>query len=130
MCFFTKDIHEFGGNNYDGVIFTGDLLFRRSKGIDDGVGCDKALLNNNLREKIMYNPDLTDNFLVLPGHEGETTIDEERSLNPFGKEFLSKPEWKANKWYKQYTNCKDDKEYIETLKKIPVLERDNYILAL
>jgi len=36
----------------------------------------------------MYNPELTDNFLVLPGHMGITSIGEERSSNMYKSYFL------------------------------------------
>ena len=47
----------------------------------------------------MYNPNLTDNFLVLAGHMGITTIREERTLNMFGKRILTSEDWKKNKYY-------------------------------
>ena len=36
----------------------------------------------------MYNSELTDNFLVFPGHMGNTSVGEERQLNMFKSYFL------------------------------------------
>jgi len=88
ISLYTRDIRVFKEKSYDGVIFTGDLLFRRSIGRTDAEGCDGELLCSNIRDKIMYNPDLTDNFLILSGHMGITTIGEERAFNPYREHFL------------------------------------------
>jgi len=88
ISLYTRDIRKFRKKSYDGVIFTGDLLFRRSVGRTDAEGCDGELLCSNIRDKIMYNPDLTDDFLILSGHMGITTIGEERAINPYREHFL------------------------------------------
>ena len=80
VSIYTKDIAMFRGNTYDGVVFTGDLVFRRSVGRTDEVGCDGPLLIANIKNKIMHNPELTNNFLILAGHLGITTIGEERAF--------------------------------------------------
>jgi len=88
LCFYTKEVKEIDGQKIDGIIFTGDLLFRRSIGRTDIGGGNQSVLFSSIKNKLMYNPDLTDNFLVLPGHMGITSIGEERSLNMFKSYFL------------------------------------------
>ena len=88
VSYYTKDIKDFNGTKVDGIIFTGDLLFRRSIGRSDVEGGNQRTLFNSIRNKIMYNPDITDNFLVFPGHMGNTSVGEERKLNMFKKGFL------------------------------------------
>ncbi|MFX1259690.1 MAG: MBL fold metallo-hydrolase [Promethearchaeota archaeon] len=85
ISFYSKDVKELNGKNIDGVIFTGDLLFRRSIGRSDIQGGNQELLFNSIK-KIMQK--LTDNFIVFPGHMGITSIGEERKLNVFRKFFL------------------------------------------
>jgi len=63
-------------------------LFRRSIGRTDIGGGNQSELFSSIKNKIMYNPELTDNFLVCPGHMGITSIGEERSLNMFKSYFL------------------------------------------
>ena len=88
LTYYSKDIKELNGIKCDGIIFTGDLLFRRSIGRSDFGGGNQALLFNSIKKKIMYNPDLTDNFLIFPGHMGNTSIGEERKMNMFKNYFL------------------------------------------
>ncbi len=88
LCFYSKDVKEFKDYKIDGVIFTGDLLFRRSIGRSDVSGGDQNKLFESIRSKIMYNKELTDNFIVFPGHMGTTSIGEERNLNMFKEYFL------------------------------------------
>ena len=88
VCYYTKEVKEIDGKKIDGIIFTGDLLFRRSIGRTDIGGGNQTELFSSIKNKIMYNPELTDNFLVLPGHMGITSIGEERSLNMFKSYFL------------------------------------------
>ena len=88
VSYYTKDIKDFNGTKIDGIIFTGDLLFRRSIGRSDVPGGNQNTLFNSIRHKIMYNPDITDNFLVFPGHMGNTSVGEERKLNMFKRGFL------------------------------------------
>ncbi len=80
ISLYTRDINEYESKIYDGIIFTGDLIFRRSFGRVDGPGGDKNLIRLNVRDKIMNNPEITDNFLMLPGHMGNSTIGEERKF--------------------------------------------------
>ncbi len=99
ISLYSNDIRTFRGNNYDGIIFTGDLIFRRSIGRSNLLGGDQELLFSNIKNKIIYNPLLSENFLILAGHLGITTIGEEKTLNPFGKFFLTEQDWKKNKYY-------------------------------
>jgi glyoxylase-like metal-dependent hydrolase (beta-lactamase superfamily II) len=88
ISFYTKDVKRIDGEMFDGIIFTGDLLFRRSIGRSDFHGGNAQVLFSSIKNKIMYNPELTDNFLVLPGHMGKTTIGDERKHNMFKNYFL------------------------------------------
>lgn len=88
LCYYSKDIKEFNGRKIDGIIFTGDLIFRRSIGRSDVPGGDQKALFSSIRNKIMYNPEFSDNFLIFPGHMGTTSIGEERSKNMFKQYFL------------------------------------------
>jgi len=88
VCYYTKEVKEIDGKKIDGIIFTGDLLFRRSIGRTDIGGGNQTELFSSIKNKIMYNPELTDNFLVLPGHMGITSIGEERSSNMYKSYFL------------------------------------------
>ena len=88
LSFYSKDVKEFNGKKIDGIIFTGDLLFRRSIGRSDIGGGDQNQLFSSIKNKIMYNPELSDNFIIFPGHMGNTSIEEERKLNLFKNFFL------------------------------------------
>lgn len=88
LCFFTSDVKKFKENDIDGIIFTGDLLFRRSIGRSDIGGGDQQQLFQSIKYKIMYNNLITDKYIVFPGHMGTTTVGEERNLNLFKKYFL------------------------------------------
>ena len=63
-----------------GVLFSGDVIFRRSVGRTDLPGGDWATLLRSIREQVLTLPDET---RILPGHMGETTVGEERWKNPF-----------------------------------------------
>ena len=80
--------HSSGGVVFvgDGFVFTGDTLFSRSIGRSDlpdsseeGTVADEVLLRS-IREKLLTLPNET---VVLSGHGPETTIGDERALNPF-----------------------------------------------
>ena len=88
LSFYSKDVKEFNGKKVDGIIFTGDLLFQRSIGRSDISGGNQNQLFSSIKNKIMYNPELSDNFIIFPGHMGITSIGEERKLNLFKKFFL------------------------------------------
>ncbi|MBU1179140.1 MBL fold metallo-hydrolase [Patescibacteria group bacterium] len=68
-------------NEKEGVIFSGDTLFKNSIGRTDFPGGDYEQIKKSLA-KIMKYPD---HFKVYPGHGPGTTIGEERKTNPFLK---------------------------------------------
>ncbi|MFW9819009.1 MAG: MBL fold metallo-hydrolase [Candidatus Thorarchaeota archaeon] len=88
LSYYSKDPKEFEGKKIDGVIFTGDLIFRRSIGRSDLGGGDPQLLFSSIRNKIMYNSDISNNFIIFPGHMGITSVKEEREMNMFKNYFL------------------------------------------
>ena len=60
-------------------LFTGDTLFRRSVGRTDLPTGNADLLFRSIRERLYP---LAPDTVVHPGHGADTTIDEERRLNP------------------------------------------------
>ncbi len=88
LCYYSKEVKEINGKEIDGIIFTGDLLFRGSIGRSDMSGGNPQQLFSSIKNKLMYNTELTDNFLALPGHMENTSIGEERRLNPYKNYFL------------------------------------------
>jgi glyoxylase-like metal-dependent hydrolase (beta-lactamase superfamily II) len=87
LSYYSDDVSQYKDQPIDGIIFTGDLLFRRSIGRSDLKGGNQQALFSSIREKIMENPDITDNFLVCPGHMGISTVGEERNNNMYRKYF-------------------------------------------
>lgn len=65
---------------YEGVLFSGDSLFAGSLGRSDFPGGSMRQLVASVKDKLMVLPEDT---RVLPGHESETTIGEERVYNPY-----------------------------------------------
>lgn len=88
LSYYSKNVKEFNGQKIDGIIFTGDLIFRRSIGRSDMGGGNQNQLFSSIKNKIMYNPEFSDNFIIFPGHMGNTSIGEERKLNLFKNYFL------------------------------------------
>lgn len=88
LCFYSKDVKEHNGQKLDGIIFSGDLIFRRSIGRSDIGGGNSKVLFSSIKNKIMNNPDITDNFLIFAGHMGSTSVGEERKMNMFKNYFL------------------------------------------
>ena len=88
LCFYSDDVHEFEEQKIDGILFSGDLIFRQSIGRSDFEGGDQKLLFSSIKHKIMYNKSLTDNFLICSGHMGLTSIGFERQNNMFKSYFL------------------------------------------
>jgi len=88
LCFYSADVKEFDGKLIDGILFSGDLIFRGSVGRSDFQGGNQNLLFSSIKNKLMHNKALTDNFIVCSGHMGLTTIGEERAHNMFRKFFL------------------------------------------
>ena len=74
--------HTPGSVSYyvNGLLFSGDTLFRGSIGRTDFPGGSSQQIMQSIISKLLVLPDET---IVLPGHELETTIREERSTNPF-----------------------------------------------
>lgn len=64
----------------EGTMFTGDQLFAGSIGRTDLPGGSYQQLMDSMRDHVMT---LDDDVRVLPGHGPETTIGQERSMNPF-----------------------------------------------
>jgi len=64
----------------EGLLFSGDLIFRRSVGRTDLPGGDSAALLASIRAQVLSLPEAT---RILPGHGPETTVGEENSSNPF-----------------------------------------------
>jgi glyoxylase-like metal-dependent hydrolase (beta-lactamase superfamily II) len=62
------------------VVIAGDTLFARSVGRSDLWGGDASQLVDSIQRKLFALPDET---LVICGHGPNTTIGEERRLNPF-----------------------------------------------
>lgn len=63
----------------DGILFSGDTLFRGSIGRSDLPGACPRFQQGSLK-KLMALPDET---IVYPGHGPKTTIGQERRFNPF-----------------------------------------------
>lgn len=76
--------HTPGGCCYyiprEDVVFSGDTLFCGSVGRSDFPGGSASTLVKSIREKLLALPEET---RVLPGHDAETTIGQERMYNPF-----------------------------------------------
>ena len=64
------------------ICFTGDVLFRRSIGRTDLWGGDYEALLDSIRTKLFTLPDDT---IIYPGHESQSTIEDEKRHNPFFK---------------------------------------------
>ncbi|AGW12707.1 MBL fold metallo-hydrolase [Megalodesulfovibrio gigas] len=67
-----------------GRVFVGDLLFNRSVGRTDFPGGDFATLVRSIKEQIFTLPGAT---IVHSGHGESTTVDNERTHNPYLSEF-------------------------------------------
>lgn len=74
--------HTPGSVSYyvNGLLFSGDTLFRGSIGRTDFSGGSYQQIMRSIITKLLTLPDET---IVLPGHELETTIRQERFINPF-----------------------------------------------
>lgn len=64
----------------EGVLFSGDTLFRQSIGRTDFPGGDFEEIKASINNKLFTLPDETD---VFPGHMAPTTIGFEKENNPF-----------------------------------------------
>jgi glyoxylase-like metal-dependent hydrolase (beta-lactamase superfamily II) len=74
--------HTPGSVSYytEGLLFSGDTLFRDSIGRTDLPGGDYDQIMRSIIGRLLTLPDDT---IVLPGHMQETRIDHERQANPF-----------------------------------------------
>ena len=63
------------------MLLSGDTLFRRGVGRTD-LGGDFPTLVHTIKHRIFS---LRDDVVVIPGHGPNTTVGEERRLNPFLK---------------------------------------------
>ena len=64
---------------YENAIFSGDTLFRGTCGRCDFYGGDSRAMHNSLAQLALLEGDRP----VYPGHEGETSLDQERKYNRF-----------------------------------------------
>ena len=64
---------------YGDCLFTGDTLFRHECGRCDLEGGDFSAMLRSLKRL----SELEGDYKVLPGHEGISTLDEERAANPY-----------------------------------------------
>jgi len=69
----------------EGMIFTGDTLFKGSVGRTDLGGGDFDLEISSIKDKIFSLPEDT---LIYPGHGSSTKISAEKSYNPFLKNII------------------------------------------
>jgi hydroxyacylglutathione hydrolase len=69
-------------NEAEGYVIGGDVLFKQSIGRTDLPGGDFEVLMHSIRTQFFTLPDQT---VVYAGHFGETTVEEEKKLNPFLK---------------------------------------------
>ena len=67
-------------NHEHKFVIGGDVLFKRSIGRTDLPGGNATQLYTSIREQLYTLPD---DYLVLSGHGPDTTIGEEKRLNPF-----------------------------------------------
>lgn len=67
------------------VLFTGDTLFAGSCGRTDLAGGSYEEILASLKRL----GELEGNFHVLPGHEGTSTLDQERKFNPYMREAMA-----------------------------------------
>ncbi len=68
-----------GNTGAEPILFSGDTLFRESYGRTDFPTGSERQIFESIQKKLLILPD---NTKVYPGHEGETTIENERKYNP------------------------------------------------
>lgn len=81
--------HTPGSMSYytEGLLFSGDTLFRGSIGRTDFPGGDYEQEMTSICERLLTLPDDT---IVLPGHMQETSVAFEKQTNPFVRDWLTK----------------------------------------
>ncbi|PFG73963.1 MBL fold metallo-hydrolase [Tepidiforma thermophila] len=82
----------------EGLLFSGDTLFRGSIGRTDLPGGNFEQEMRSICERLLVLPDET---IVLPGHMQETTIGFEKQHNPFVLEWLRRGQDPAASWLRQ-----------------------------
>jgi hydroxyacylglutathione hydrolase len=82
----------------EGMLFSGDTLFRGSIGRTDLPGGSLELEMNSICEKLLILPDDT---AVLPGHMDETTVAFEKAHNPFVLEWQRRGDDPKQAWLRQ-----------------------------
>jgi len=70
ICFYSEQ---------DGILFSGDTLFRESVGRTDLPSSDSTAIEHSIRNKLYSLPPET---IVYPGHSRKTTIEHEMANNP------------------------------------------------
>ncbi|MAT60375.1 MAG: MBL fold metallo-hydrolase [Micrococcales bacterium] len=70
------------------LMFSGDVLFAGSIGRTDLPGGDHNQMMSSLRDVILPQ---ADDMVVLPGHGPQTTIGDERGVNPFLRDVADSP---------------------------------------
>ena len=83
VMFALPDVPEGGAVADAGVrstVLSGDVLFAGSIGRTDLAGGDGAAMKASLRDVVLP---LADDVLILPGHGPATTMERERSTNPY-----------------------------------------------
>jgi len=63
----------------EGLVFSGDLVFRGTVGRSDFPNSDPTAMEHSLRRFLL----LPDELAVYPGHLQPTTVGHERATNPF-----------------------------------------------
>jgi len=78
--------HTPGSVSYytEGLLFSGDTLFRGSIGRTDLPGGDLNQEMTSICDRLLTLPDET---IVLPGHMSETTVEFEKAHNPFVQQY-------------------------------------------
>jgi glyoxylase-like metal-dependent hydrolase (beta-lactamase superfamily II) len=86
--------HTPGSMSYytEGLLFSGDTLFRGSIGRTDFPGGDYDQEMSSICEKLLVLPDDT---VVLPGHMQETSVAFEKQNNPFVRQWLAERQARA-----------------------------------
>ena len=80
ITLYAADGSAFEEGRFSGVAFTGDTLFQESIGRTDFPGGDYRTLDEAIKTKLYTLPMDT---VIMPGHMGFTTIDNEVKNNPF-----------------------------------------------
>lgn len=64
----------------EGMLFSGDVLFKGSVGRTDLLGGSEKVLFTSIEQKLLPLPD---NTIVFPGHGPVTILEDEKNSNPF-----------------------------------------------